>query len=120
MISDAESAVMKVLWDEPGLAAEQVKERLQNEWQLSTVKTLLNRLLSKDILRAEKSVRHFCYFPLVSKESYVANEAQSFLTRVFDGSLAPIFTHFSKHKGLKAEDRAALKRLLAELENDPS
>ena len=54
----------------------------------------------------------------VSKESYVANEAQSFLTRVFDGRLAPIFTHFAKHKGLEARDRAVLKRLLAELEND--
>jgi len=117
MISDAESAVMKVLWETPGLAAEQVKERLQNDWQLSTVKTLLNRLLSKEIVKAEKAGRHFCYFPMVSKDSYVANEAQSFLTRVFDGNLSPIFTHFSKHKSLKAQDRAALKRLLAELEN---
>ena len=120
MISDAESAVMKVLWEVPGLAAEQVKERLQNDWQLSTVKTLLNRLLSKEIVQAEKAGRHFCYFPRVSKESYVANEAQSFLTRVFDGSLAPIFTHFAKHKGLNVQDRVALKRMLAELENDPS
>lgn len=118
MISDAESAVMKILWDAPGLAAEQVKERLQNDWQLSTVKTLLNRLLSKAIVKAEKAGRRFCYFPIVSKDSYVANEAQSFLTRVFDGRLAPIFTHFAQHKGLKVQDRAALKRLLAELEND--
>ena len=118
MISDAESTVMKVLWEAPGLAAEQVKEQLQNDWQLSTVKTLLNRLLSKEIVKAEKAGRRFCYFPIVSKESYVANEAQSFLTRVFDGHLAPIFTHFAKHKGLKIQDQAVLKRLLAELEND--
>ena len=118
MISEAESAVMKVLWAESGLAAETVLERLANDWQLTTVKTLLNRLLSKGAIRAEKDARRFLYFPLVSKDSYVASETQSFLARVFDGELSPLFAHFSQHKSLKRSEREALKRLLEEFNDE--
>jgi BlaI family transcriptional regulator, penicillinase repressor len=118
VISEAESEIMKVLWSEPGMTAEAVQQALKTDWHHSTVKTLLGRLISKDVLRAEKHGRRFHYFPTVSKEHYLAAETQSFLQRVFDGRLAPIFTHFAQFKGLKRSERDALKRLLQELDDD--
>jgi len=46
-ISDAEHAVMEVLWDEAPLTAQDVAERVDpaKGWSANTVKTLLGRLL---------------------------------------------------------------------------
>jgi BlaI family transcriptional regulator, penicillinase repressor len=119
MISDAENEIMRVLWQaQDALPAEIIQAKLNNDWQPSTVKTLLNRLLSKNAIAAEKDGRRFLYRPLIARDAYVRHETQSFLERVFDGKLAPIVAHFSKHKGLSAADRAALKKLLQELDDE--
>ena len=58
-ISEAESVVMDVLWKRSPLSAEEVVSSLsgQQEWQEATVKTLLNRLLNKGAISAEKDGR---------------------------------------------------------------
>ncbi|MEZ0243678.1 MAG: BlaI/MecI/CopY family transcriptional regulator, partial [Sphingomonas sp.] len=44
-ISDAEHAVMEVLWDKSPLTAQEVSERIpaERDWSANTVKTLLGR-----------------------------------------------------------------------------
>ena len=56
MISDAEAQVMEVLWAEQPLAADEIASRLAGrvDWQLSTIKTLLGRLMSKQAVAADK------------------------------------------------------------------
>ena len=63
-ISDAESHVMEVLWRAPGpVVAEQVVVALSESqhWQSATVKTLLNRLLNKGAVKAEREGRRAAY-----------------------------------------------------------
>ena len=60
-ITEAESAVMEVLWARSPLAAEDVFEALSGnrDWQETTVKTLLNRLLRKGAVRATREGRRY-------------------------------------------------------------
>jgi BlaI family transcriptional regulator, penicillinase repressor len=119
MISEAESDIMRVLWDQSPLPTEEILARLPHkEWQLGTVKALLNRLLSKAAVAAEKDGRRFLYSPLLRKEQYLAHASKNFLERVFEGEIAPIVAHFSKYRALNQKDRAALKKLLEELGDD--
>ena len=69
-ISEAESAVMEILWRRSPLAAEEVVSALDksHDWQEATIKTLLNRLLKKKAIRAEKDGRRYLY--LCSAYSY--------------------------------------------------
>ena len=62
-ISDAEHAVMEVLWDNAPLDAQSIYDRLSGSqsWTLATVKTLLSRLVSKDALTTEAQGRKFLY-----------------------------------------------------------
>jgi predicted transcriptional regulator len=64
-ISDAEHAVMEVLWDEAPLGAADVAERVDPErgWSAKTVKTLLSRLLAKGALIHEEEGRRYLYRP---------------------------------------------------------
>ncbi|MES1157278.1 MAG: BlaI/MecI/CopY family transcriptional regulator [Alphaproteobacteria bacterium] len=118
-ISAAESQIMEVLWRESPLAAEDVAAAVgpgQN-WEVATVKTLLNRLLTKKAVSAERVGRRYLYAPLIARADYVREESQTLIDRLFDGKLAPLVSHFAETKQLSADDIAELKRLIEDLDD---
>lgn len=119
-ISAAESEVMKVLWALSPRAAEDILIVLAKEqgWAEGTVKALLNRLLKKGAIAAEKDGRRFLYRPLIGRDDYIDTESQGLLDRLFDGRLAPLVSHFSKREKLAPQDIAELRRLLEALDDD--
>jgi BlaI family transcriptional regulator, penicillinase repressor len=118
-ISEAESAVMDVLWRRQPLAADEVAAELAplRGWQEATVKTLLNRLLNKGAIRAERDGRRYLYAPVLRREDWVLDESQGLLERLFDGRVAPLVVHFSTHRRLSRKDIAELRRLLEEIDD---
>lgn len=119
-ISEAESVVMDVLWKRSPLSAEEVVSSLsgQQEWQEATVKTLLNRLLNKGAISAEKDGRRYLYAPVLQRAAWVQGESESLLARMFGGRVAPLVAHFSEHRKLSRKDIAELRKLLEELDDD--
>ena len=119
-ITEAESAVMEVLWRRNPLPTEAVVAALEGEqhWQEGTIKALLNRLLRKRVIRADKEGRRFLYSPLVSRDEWLLSESKGLLDRLFSGRVAPLAAHFSRHGQLTKRDIADLKRLIAEIENE--
>ena len=121
-ITEAESAVMEVLWARSPLAAEDVFEALSGSrgWQEATVKTLLNRLLRKGAIRAARDGRRYAYTPVLEREAWLLGESQGLIERLFDGRVAPLVSHFSKHRKLTRKDIADLRKLLEELDDGRS
>lgn len=119
-ISDAESRVMQVLWDNGPSTAEDVVQALAHvsDWQDATIKTLLNRLLKKGALAAEPEGRRYRYRPLLARDAYVLEESRSLVERLFDGRIAPLVAHFSRHGQLDADDIAQLRRLIESIDDD--
>ena len=119
-ISDAESVVMDVLWKRSPLSADEVVAALsgQQEWQEATVKTLLNRLLKKGAISAEKDGRRYLYAPVLQRAAWVQGESESLLARMFGGRVAPLVAHFSEQRKLSRKDIADLRKLLEELDDD--
>lgn len=117
-ISDAEAKVMEALWAHSPQSAEDLFSRISGDqdWQLSTLKTLLNRLLNKGAIAADKDGRRFLYRPLLDREHYVAEQSQSFLDRLFAGRLAPLVAQFSARGKLSETDVAELKALIDKME----
>jgi BlaI family penicillinase repressor len=117
-ISEAESAVMEVLWQRSPQTSDEVFGALagRQDWQEATVKTLLNRLLNKGAIEAEKDGRRYLYSPKLRREDWVMGESESLLARLFDGRVAPLVAHFSEHRKLSADDVAELRRLVDSLE----
>lgn len=118
-ISDAESQVMNLLWQRAPQTAEELAAELGTTqgWQPATVKTLLNRLLNKGAIAADKDGRRFLYRPLLPREDWVDQQATGLLDRLFGGSLAPLVAQFSSQRRLKPDDVEALKQLLKDYEN---
>ena len=118
-ITEAESAVMEVLWARSPLAAEDVFEALSGnrDWQETTVKTLLNRLLRKGAVRATREGRRYFYTPVLQREAWLLGESEGLLARLFDGRVAPLVAHFSQHRKLDKADIAELRKLLEEIDD---
>ncbi len=118
-ISEAESAVMEILWRQQPLAAEDVVAALADsrQWQEATIKTLLNRLLKKGAIRARKDGRRYLYSPLLQRQAWMLGESQGLLERLFDGRVAPLVAHFSEHRKLSRKDIAELRKLLEEIDD---
>ncbi len=119
-ISIAESKVMESLWRAHPLSAEDIAGDVtaEHNWSVGTVKTLLNRLLSKGAISAEKDGRRYLYSPVLSHDDYMTREGQGMLDRLFDGRVSSLLTHFSRHEKLSGDDIAELKKLIKELDDD--
>jgi BlaI family penicillinase repressor len=113
-ISTAESVVMGALWARSPQSAEEIASAVADgqDWSEATVKTLINRLLNKGAVGAERDGRRYLYRPLVARTDYVGAESQGLLDRLFDGRLAPMVSHFSEQGALTADDIAELKKLI--------
>ena len=116
-ISEAEHAVMEVLWDEAPLTAQDVAERIPatRDWSANTVKTLLGRLLAKNVIAHEEDGRRYRYRPLVAREDYVAGESRRMMDRLFGGKLSPLVAHLAERDALSAQDISEIEALLREL-----
>ena len=113
-ISEAEWEVMRVLWNESPLTANKIVERLTvtKRWKATTIRTLINRLVEKNVLGYEKKGREFHYYPLVAEVDCIRAESNSFLRRVYRGALTPILSAFMENNELSPEDAEELKRIL--------
>lgn len=117
-ISDAESVVMHVLWEQHPLTADEIIAALAQvqQWQEATIKTLINRLLKKGAIAAEQDGRRYRYTPILQRDAWVRTKSESLLDRLFDGRVAPLVAHFSAYRKLSKKDIAELKRLIEEMD----
>ena len=118
-ISDAEHAVMEVLWRRAPLTAIEVNDALATErgWSLQTVKTLLGRLVGKQVVAHEADGRRYLYRPLVARDAYVAHESQRLVDRLFGGKVTPLVAHLAETQQLSEKDIADIEALLKALKS---
>src|SRR5690606_34180717 len=116
----AESIVMEALWRRHPQTAEEIiaAVAVDQGWSEGTVKTLLNRLLTKKAITAKRDGRRYLYSPKLARADYLDEESTSLIERLFDGRLSSLVSHFSEREKLSAEDVAELKRLIAELDDE--
>lgn len=116
-ISEAELAVMEVLWAESPLTALDVASRIApaRDWSDRTIKTLLARLLAKGVLAHDEDGRRYLYRPLVARSDYVTGESQRLLDRLFGGRAAPLVAHLAERRDLSETDIAELEALIKAL-----
>ena len=93
-ISEAEYEIMKIIWDESPISTNSICEKVPSihNWSNKTVHTLLSRLVSKHVISYEQKGRMYYYFPIISKNKYLSQENHNFLSRFYDGEMAPLLS----------------------------
>jgi len=105
---------MKALWQRTPQTANELADAVAppNEWNPLTVKTLINRLVRKKVIGRVKEGRAFLFHPLIRQADCAVAATESFLDRVFNGSLNPMLTYLVQQKKLSRKQVAELKRIL--------
>lgn len=115
-ISEAEHQVMKVIWkDNPVMASEIINVLSEKtDWKPKTIKTLINRLLTKGAIGYEKSGREYNYYPVIEETDFVKTESRIFLKRVFEGATKPMLVSMVENEDLTLDDLDELREYIME------
>jgi BlaI family transcriptional regulator, penicillinase repressor len=117
-ISDAEWQVMNVIWDAQPATGQEVVARLegQADWAPATIKTMLHRLVKKNVLAYEPQGNRYVYRSNVRRSDCIKQASRSFLERVFEGEPGSLVAHFLRNSKLSSDDIAKLRQILDQQE----
>ncbi|HZS04790.1 MAG TPA: BlaI/MecI/CopY family transcriptional regulator [Blastocatellia bacterium] len=112
VLGELETAVMELLWREPGQAVNEVEEQLRRRRDIAhtTVLTTLDRMHRKGYLTRTKKGKAFIYAPRYTREEFERGVAQEVL-----GALLGQFTEpaISTFVDLVSKDEGGLDQLEA-------
>ena len=113
-ITNAEWEIMKIIWINPEISSINIIKELKDksDWKPATVKTLINRLLTKNAIGFNKVGYEYLYFPLVSEDECIKLESKSFIKRVFNGSIKSMILTFAQSEEISETDIEELKNIL--------
>ncbi len=121
-ITDAEWIVMEIIWGNHPTSANEIIKTLyssgEKKWNHRTVKTLLSRLVNKETLSFTQEGRLYKYKPLINRENIVRKERNSFLSKIYKGSVSPMLAAFIKDSELSPSEISELRRLLDKKEKE--
>ena len=113
-LSDGEWKLMNKLWDASPRTITELTAALREEtgWSKNTVITMLSRLEAKGAVRYEEGGRAKQYFPTVDREDAARAETESFLSKVYGGSLGLMVSNLVESHALTEADIAELSAIL--------
>lgn len=113
-LPDAELEVMQAVWTcEPPVSRDTIGAIVgkSHPMAVTTLLTLLSRLVDKGFLTVEKEGRRSLYRPLVERQAYQAQQSRNFIDKVCGGSISA-FASALCHSGLEEEELRELRELL--------
>ncbi len=113
-ISESEWDVMEKIWAAGASTAADVIRALRSthDWNHSTIRTLLARLVEKGALTYDVDGSKYIYRTAVSRDQCVRGESRSFLAKAFRGDVTALLAHFVADASLNQEQIDQLRQLL--------
>ena len=122
-VTDAELAVLRVIWKEKTATVRQLAENLYGDTaksQHATVQKLLDRLKLKGFVARDRTVWPHVFRSAIQQDELIDRRLQNTADKFCGGSMQPLLTHLLRGRKLSKEDRASLHDLLYELEGKGS
>ncbi len=112
-LTEAEWAIMKVVWEKGPCAAGTVQETLarSKDWAYSTVKTTMDRMAEKGFLEIDRIRNLQLFRSRISEVDAKRGEFRKMLKRAFDGALTPMMQFLIEHEGLSKDEASQLRKL---------
>lgn len=120
-VTDAELAIMRVLWDAGPSTVRQLHERLYDGGGPSahaTVQKLLERLEAKAFVRRDRSGPVQRFEAVLVIEDLVDYRLRAFADQLCGGSLATLLSHLVDGRNVAAKDRKVLRDFLGQLDQE--
>ncbi len=116
-VTDAELAVLKVLWARGPLTAKAITAAIYPdgaESEFAAVHSFLQRLERKHLVKRDRSSFVHLFSPSVSQADVLGHELQTLVERLGRQSIAPLIMQLIDEKRLSRKEAAAIRKLLDE------
>ena len=113
-LTEAEWAIIKAVWEMEPCTAPDIREKLQRQtaWTYSTVRTLMDRMVVKGLLAAEKVRNLTIYRSAVTRRQAQRGELFYALKHAFNGALTPMVQCLLDTGNLSADELTELESLI--------
>ena len=115
-VTDAELAVLKVLWELRSGTVSEVRARFNEqhgrELAYNTLLTFLRRLEQKGAVRVDKAREPYVYRPAQKERSTLRQRVQAFVDTVFDGRVDDLILHLLEDESISEADLSRLQKKL--------
>ena len=113
-LSDGEWKLVKVLWrKQPQTLAELVADlRDETGWSKSTIFMMLKRLIAKGAVVMDDSGKYQEYRAAIAYEDVALEETESFLEKVYDGSVGMLVSNLVGRGALSDAEIRELRAIL--------
>lgn len=114
-LTEAEWTIIKAVWEVEPCSAPAIQERLLKPtgWTYSTVRTLMDRMVGKGLLRATKSGKLTLYRTAVTREQAQRGELLYALKHAFNGALTPMVQCLLDTNDVSREELDQIKQLIS-------
>lgn len=116
-VSDAEWEVMKAIWELKKSSSSEIVSHLNNngfKWSPKTIRTMIARLVKKEILICHNDDGALTYSSIKKKESLIKDAGKKFLKKIFDGGTSNLLLHFVNNTELSDDEIEELQKSLDE------
>lgn len=119
-LSDGEWIIMNVLWKSAPQTITKLTSALKEStgWSKHTIITMLGRMESKGAVRYEQGVKAKQYYPAVERAETALEETESFLDKVYSGSLGLMVNTMVEKNSLSKEEIEELYAILKRAEEE--
>lgn len=121
--TELELTILKLLWRDGPLTANQVRDLLAEEAEhdiaVTSAITTLNTMVDKTYLSRDRDGRAFVYTPEVEESAVSRGILRDVIERVFDGSASALMLHLIEDRKITARERRELEAMIERL-NDKS
>jgi len=113
-LTEAEWSVIKAVWDNEPCTAPAIQEKLFQPmgWTYSTVRTLMDRMVAKRVLKARKEGKLTIYNSAVTRAQAQHGELFYALKHAFNGALTPMVQCLLENNELDANELEKLESLI--------
>lgn len=113
-ISDSEWEVMRVIWTMEQATAQEIISVLgeSKDWKPATIKTLLGRLVKKEVVWTEQNGKKFIYHPAVSEAATVRSATENLFSHICARRVGQTIAELVEEAELTKEDITRLQELL--------
>ncbi|MHC4461940.1 MAG: BlaI/MecI/CopY family transcriptional regulator [Planctomycetota bacterium] len=113
-LTEGEWAIIQAVWDNEPCAAPTIQEELEahKNWHYSTVKTLMDRMVAKGLLKTEKIRNLFLYRSAITRTEAQTGEIMRAVKRAFDGALTPMMQFLVDSDSLSKKQLGELETMI--------
>jgi len=113
-LTESEWTLLKAIWSREPCTAPEIQQELakKTKWTYSTVRTLMDRMVAKGLLKAEKTRHVTTYRSAITRSEAQKTELLYALRHAFNGALTPMLQCLLETRELSPADLDELEQLI--------